>query len=118
MRGPALHVRTLAPSRGSGVPILRKSLDIFGPGMLSARHSSQNEGMALNVPSRVAANCRITPEREAWLNRVPDALEDLERRWSLTLGAPFDGENVSCAWVAPVTLADGTVHKLRFTFTR
>jgi len=31
----------------------------------------------------------------------------LERRWSLTLSAPFDGEEVSCAWVAPVTLLDG-----------
>jgi streptomycin 6-kinase len=32
----------------------------------------------------------------------------LERRWSLTLGAPFDGEDVNCAWVAPVALADGS----------
>ena len=64
--------------------------------------------MALNVPARVAVNCRKTPERAAWLNRLPDALRKLERRWSLTLGAPFDGEEVSCAWVAPVTRADGT----------
>ena len=63
--------------------------------------------MALNVPARVAANCRKTPERAAWLDRLPDALRKLERRWSLTLGAPFDGEEVSCAWVAPVTRADG-----------
>ena len=32
----------------------------------------------------------------------------LERRWSLTLGAPFKDEEVSCAWVAPVALANGT----------
>jgi streptomycin 6-kinase len=30
------------------------------------------------------------------------------RRWSLTLQAPFDGDEVSCAWVAPATRADGT----------
>lgn len=33
-------------------------------------------------------------------------LSDLERRWSLTLGASF--QNASCAWVAPVTLANGS----------
>jgi len=32
----------------------------------------------------------------------------MEERWSLTLGTPFDGEDVSCAWVAPARLADGT----------
>ena len=64
--------------------------------------------MALNVPERLAANCSKTPERMAWLNRLPNVLRDLERRWSLTLGAPFDNEEGSCAWVAPVALADGT----------
>ena len=64
--------------------------------------------MAMSVPARLASTCRKTPERAAWLNRLPDTLRDLERRWSLTLGAPFDGEDVSCAWVAPVALADGT----------
>jgi len=62
----------------------------------------------LKVPERLAANCRTTPERAAWLDRLPDALRKLERQWSLTFGAPFDGEEVSCAWVAPVALADGT----------
>src|SRR5579872_3718297 len=64
--------------------------------------------MALKIPARLAANCRKSPERAAWLDRLSDSLRDLERRWSLTVGAPFDGEEVSCAWVAPVTLADGT----------
>jgi streptomycin 6-kinase len=54
------------------------------------------------------ANCRKTPERVAWLDRLPGALRNLECRWSLTLGAPFDGENVSCAWVAPAARADRT----------
>ncbi len=64
--------------------------------------------MALKVPERLVANCRKTPERAAWLDRLPEALRKLERRWSLTLGAPYNGEDVSCAWVAPVGLADGT----------
>src|SRR6185295_2712012 len=59
-------------------------------------------------PARLAANCRKRPERAAWLDRLPDSLRKLERRWSLTIYAPFDGEDVSCAWVAPVTLANGT----------
>jgi streptomycin 6-kinase len=62
--------------------------------------------MHLNVPRRLAANCLRAPERAAWLNRLPSVLRDLERRWSLVLGEPFD--DVSCAWVAPVALANGS----------
>ncbi len=62
--------------------------------------------MALSVPERLAANCRKTPAREAWLDRLPGALRSIERRWSLKLGAPFT-DDVSCAWVAPVALAGG-----------
>jgi streptomycin 6-kinase len=62
----------------------------------------------LTVPERLAANCRKTSERTAWFKRLPEALRNLERRWSLTLGAPFEGDEVSCSWVAPVLRADGT----------
>jgi streptomycin 6-kinase len=62
--------------------------------------------MALIIPERLAATCRRTPELAAWLDRLPDALCDLERRWSLTLGSPLDGNEVSCAWVAPATRTD------------
>ncbi len=44
----------------------------------------------------------------SWLKVLPAALRNLERRWSLTLGAPFEGDEASCAWVAPVVRADGT----------
>jgi len=64
--------------------------------------------MAWNIPRQLAASCRKTPERTAWLDRLPGALSDLQRRWSLTLGAPFEGDDVSCSWVAPAALADGT----------
>jgi len=62
----------------------------------------------LNIPAGVAANCRKTPERAAWLDRLPKTLATIGRRWSLRVGAPFDNEEVSCAWVAPVALSDGT----------
>jgi streptomycin 6-kinase len=63
--------------------------------------------MAFTVPKQLAATCRKSPERGEWLTRLPDTLRHLERRWSLTLGIPFDGEEVSCAWVAPAAFADG-----------
>jgi len=69
--------------------------------------------MALRIPERLAINCRKTPERAAWLKRLPNVLRNLERRWSLTLGAPFDDGEVSCAWVAPVVRKDGTCAVLK-----
>jgi streptomycin 6-kinase len=51
-------------------------------------------------------NC-TTPERRDWLRRLPDMPRDLERRWTFIAHTPFDGPEVSCAWVAPVALANG-----------
>jgi len=62
--------------------------------------------MAFTVPDQLAAVCRKSVERSAWLERLPDTVRDLERRWSLTLGMPFTGEDVSCSWVAPAERAD------------
>ena len=64
--------------------------------------------MAMKAPANLAANCRKTPERAAWLHDLAGTLHSLEREWSLTLGAPFDGDDVSCAWVAPATLPTGS----------
>ncbi|MGI9075027.1 MAG: aminoglycoside phosphotransferase family protein [Bryobacteraceae bacterium] len=64
--------------------------------------------MALILPERLAITCGKNPEHAQWLERLPETLRYLEHRWSLTLGAPFNSEEVSCAWVAPVARADGT----------
>lgn len=64
--------------------------------------------MSLKISKLLAAHCEKTSERRAWLTRLPETIADLEKRWSLTIGHPFDGEEVSCAWVAPVDLADHT----------
>ncbi|MGH9719498.1 MAG: aminoglycoside phosphotransferase family protein [Bryobacteraceae bacterium] len=64
--------------------------------------------MHLNIPARLAVECRKTSECAAWLNALPDVVGDLARRWSLKIGAPFDSEDMSCAWVAPVAHSDGT----------
>jgi streptomycin 6-kinase len=71
--------------------------------------------MALIIPQRLVATCRQTSERSAWLERLPAVVESLEQRWSLTLSVPFDGDEVSCAWVAPVALADGTPAVLKIS---
>ena len=62
----------------------------------------------MKIPARVAANCGKTPERTAWLDRLPEVLDGIARRWSLTVGDPFDNEEVSCGWVAPVALSNGS----------
>jgi streptomycin 6-kinase len=62
--------------------------------------------MMLGIPEGLADSCRRDPARVAWLARLPDLVNDLTRRWSLTLGQPFLGEG-SCAWVARVTRASG-----------
>lgn len=64
--------------------------------------------MALKIPVGLAASCRKSVERTAWLAQLPGLLHGLENRWSLTLGEPFDGEDVSCSYVANVARADGT----------
>jgi streptomycin 6-kinase len=60
------------------------------------------------VPERLVVACRGVPEREAWLDLLPDAVDELKDRWSLAVGAPFDNADTSCAWVAPAVLNDGT----------
>jgi streptomycin 6-kinase len=37
----------------------------------------------------------------------------LQARWSLTVGGPYNNDEVSCAWVAPVTCADGSAAVLK-----
>ena len=68
--------------------------------------------MRLAIPAPLAESCN-TPERRAWLERLSDAVEGVCEAWSLRLGPPFDGDEVSAAWVAPVVRADGTVAMLK-----
>lgn len=60
----------------------------------------------LVVPDRLAATCRTSAERLAWLERLPGVVSHLECRWSLTLGVPFGRAEVS--WVAPAEREDGS----------
>jgi streptomycin 6-kinase len=69
--------------------------------------------MVLTVPRRLAANCGKRPERAAWREQLLSTLGELQQRWSLTLGMPFDCVEAGYAWVAPATRADGTAAVLK-----
>ena len=64
--------------------------------------------MERTIPQRLIATCAHKPEWLAWLDALPALLTELEARWEVTLGEPFDGRNVSCSWVAPARRVDGT----------
>jgi streptomycin 6-kinase len=64
--------------------------------------------MSIPIPAHLTLHCRKTPERAAWLARLPDTIRTLATRWSLKLGAPFEGLHVSASWVAPATCADNS----------
>ena len=68
---------------------------------------ADDEWMGPSIPERLTVACRSHPDRQQWLARVPTVVRQLERRWSLSVGVPFDGPDVTCSWVAPVCLADG-----------
>jgi len=60
------------------------------------------------IPERLAAACRGSAARSAWLARLPDAIATLQNRWRLSLGQAFDGSEGSCAWVVSVVRDDGS----------
>jgi streptomycin 6-kinase len=64
--------------------------------------------MAYLVPPNLAALCANSHDASEWLTRLPNTIADLVQRWSLTLGPPFEGDDVTCSWVAPARLANGT----------
>jgi streptomycin 6-kinase len=56
---------------------------------------------------RLSIRSRIPVTGSEWLDELPHLVAELSDRWSLRLGQPFDGEDVSCAWVAPAVTSDG-----------
>lgn len=66
----------------------------------------------MRIPQQLVVHCRKTPERKAWLDRLPSLLRQLEGRWSLRVGDPFDHAG-TCSWVAPATRANGEAAVLK-----
>ena len=64
--------------------------------------------MSIAIPPLLAKHCAKTAERSFWLAALPNTVGRLQERWGISLASPFDHDYVSCSWVAPATLADGT----------
>ena len=64
--------------------------------------------MAMRISGALAASCRKTPKRAAWLDHLPEMVHELECRWDLTPDVPLQGEDPSCSYVAAVLRADRT----------
>ena len=67
------------------------------------------------IPERLVQNLGHKAEGAAWLDGLRDAITEVTKRWSLTLGDPIDAE-ASCSWVAPCTRSDGTPAILKLGF--
>ncbi|MES2460073.1 MAG: aminoglycoside phosphotransferase family protein [Armatimonadota bacterium] len=63
--------------------------------------------MSLTIPAGLAA-VAADPTVAAWLERLPNIIEELVDRWQIDLdrSAPF--AQASCSWVAPAVRRDGT----------
>jgi streptomycin 6-kinase len=68
------------------------------------------------VSEQLAENAGRTEQGRAWLERLPATIAEMSRRWSLEIGSPFVGPEVSASWVAPVRRADGTTAVLKLPF--
>jgi streptomycin 6-kinase len=60
--------------------------------------------VSITIPRPLVESCGSVPERVTWLDRLPLLVSQLMRRWSLSIGEPFEA---SCAWVAPAVRQDG-----------
>src|SRR5262245_14094447 len=95
----ACHPPSLSP---------KPSLLVGARGRVRGGWSVSGWRVSLTIPKSLAASCARSPLSMAWLGRLPERVDELQRRWSLTLEEPFDGPEVSAAWVAPATRAGGS----------
>ena len=60
----------------------------------------------IRIPPALTRNAGVAwgEEGQRWLAALPDLVDDVARRWSLTVGEPY---TLSFHWVAPVTDASG-----------
>jgi len=60
------------------------------------------------VSHKLATRCRFDEDLARWLKDLPSLVEETAERWEIDIGRPFLGDEVSCAWVAPVRQSDGS----------
>lgn len=71
---------------------------------MSGATDSLRADVNITIPRPLVESCGSVPERVAWLDGLPSRVSHLMRRWSLSIGEPFEA---SCAWVAPAGREDG-----------
>src|SRR5260370_36016469 len=74
-----------------GEPHLRDVVDAAG-------EAATMKGMALRIPGGLAASCHKTPQRAAWLLRLPHVPRNLGPRWAPTPQAPFHAAAATCSY--------------------
>jgi streptomycin 6-kinase len=67
----------------------------------------------LPVPKRLSLTCARTTDASNWLAGLATTIHELQDRWAVQMLSPFDHEEVSCAWVAPVIRRDGSAAVLK-----
>ena len=72
---------------------------------------------AFPVPRYLAETAAREPGLREWIAGLPDIVADLARRWSLSVGEPFQPGG-QCSWVAPATgsWSGGLVLKVGYKF--
>jgi streptomycin 6-kinase len=71
--------------------------------------------VALKISNGLAANCRKSPDRMEWLERLPAVAQELGQRWNLTPDAPLTGEEPTCSYVQAVRRPGGTPAVLKIS---
>ena len=62
----------------------------------------------MQIAAKLATNCERQADTRQWLRDLPETIRQIRDRCALTLGRPFEGDDVSCAWVVPAEREDGT----------
>ncbi len=65
------------------------------------------EAVALSMPRALVEGARRSDERRAWIAGLPRIVADVQQRWSLELGEPYQPGGLT-SWVAPARTSDGT----------
>lgn len=69
----------------------------------------------LPVPQYLEQTAGREPAVRAWLGSLPEIVADLARRWSLSVGEPFQPGG-QCSWTAPATDGSGRALVLKVAF--
>ena len=73
------------------------------------------DNVSIRISDALAINCRKSPERRAWLERLSVVVQELKDRWELNPDAPLSGEDASCSYVEAVRRSEGAPAVLKIS---